>query len=193
MPVPTGWTYGLTSPGPFAIVRNPDSTEDGWEKNGTPIPTSQTGQTTFNLFPISTAEAATLGVPADDYLFIQYTDDPAGDLDVLYPWLRQMFSVGQGQVIYPEKETAIEKIMDSVNVADATAILTQNVTTYNNAVDEYNVTHATAHPHLDVTGDVSWVDDDVADLPDEFGYKVAYVAAGFGYAPGLFTRDYEAP
>jgi hypothetical protein len=194
MPEPAGWVYGLANPGPFAIVKGPTVGPEGqWQKSGVDVPSGQTGQTTFNHFPITTAEGVTLGVPADDYLLVRYTSDPAGDIDALYPWLKSVWTIGQGQVIYPEKETAVEKIMDTVGVGDAKSTLEQNVTAFNSAVDEYNTTHATSHPHLDVTGDVSWVDDDVADLPNEFGYKVAYFAAGFGYEPSIFTRDYTAP
>ncbi len=188
------WNYGLTNPGPFGVVRAPEQGPDGqWQKNGIDVPTSQTGQTTFNAFPITTEEAALIGIPADDYLMIGYKTDPAGDIDNDYPWLNQAYSIGQGQIVYPQHANLIESIMETVNVADATATITAQVTAFNREVAEYNTAHGTSHPPLDVTGDVSWVDDEVEDLPAVFGYKIAYFAAGFGYSPKVFTRDYTAP
>ena len=192
MPAPTGWVSGFTSPGPFLIIRNPEVGPDGeWMKAGVPVPTSGTGQTTFSPFELTAVEAALVGAPAGDYLMVRYTTDPDADMDAFGG--TQVFTIGQGQVGYPEKENAIVKIMDTVAVGDATAAIDSQVTAFNKAVDEYNTDHGTSHPPLDVTGDLAWVNDLVEDLPLTFGYKVAYFAASFGYSPALFTKDYQEP
>ncbi|MCP4336379.1 MAG: hypothetical protein GY679_00840, partial [Mycoplasma sp.] len=184
------WHYDLTNPGPFAVIRSPELGPDGqWQKNGVDVPLSRTGQTTFHRFPVTAAEGASIGIPADDYLMVGYETDPLDE----YPWLNQAFSIGQGQDVYPQHANLIDQIMDTVNVASAAATINAQVATFNNHVAEFNADHGTSHPPLDVTGDISWVDAEVADLPPVFGYKIAYFAAGFGYSPKVFTRDYVAP
>ena len=188
------WHYGFENPGPFGIIKGAAPNAEGeWEKDGTPIPTGGSGQTTYHPFEITAEESTWIGAPQGDYLMVRYETDPEGDIDTLYPWLNQVLSIGQGQVLHPEKETAIEKAMDTVAVGDATAAINGQVTAFNQAVDEYNTDHSTSHPHLDVTGDLTWVNDLIKDLPSVFGYRVAYFSASFGYSPALFTRDYQAP
>ncbi len=184
------WRYSLTNPGPFAVIRSPELGPDGqWQKNGVDVPLSRTGQTTFHRFPVTAAEGASIGIPADDYLMVGYETDPLAE----YSWLNQAFSIGQGQIVYPQHANLIDQIMETVDVASAAATINAHVATFNNHVAEFNTAHGTSHPPLDVTGDISWVDAEVADLPAVFGYKIAYFAAGFGYSPKVFTRDYRTP
>ena len=189
------WHYGFGQdggPGPFLVFRNPGQGPDGsWQKGGVDVPTSATGQTSFHPFEITAAEAPLIGAPAGSYLMVKYTTDPDTDMDAFGG--TQILTIGQGQILYPEKEQLVEQIMDTVNVGDATAAIDGQVTAFNKAVDEYNTDHGTSHPHLDVTGDLDWVNDLVADLPMVFGYRLAFFSASFGFSPTLFTKDYVEP